>query len=86
MRCAVNVIIYWWRKRMDKQKGFLEKVRESDSGKNIMFLDRRNGKIMGLASTLNLIVCDTKLSEQYEIRKVDGNIYIQSKPHIENLD
>ena len=40
---------------MDKEKGLLEMIMEKDSGKNVMFKDRRTGNIMGLASTLNLI-------------------------------
>lgn len=70
----------------EKQKGFLEIVSESESGKNVMFKDRRNGKVMGLASTLNAINRDPVLNAQYEIRKVDGNVFIQSKKHVENLE
>lgn len=71
---------------MDKEPGLLELVMEKDSGKNVMFKDRRTGKVMALASTLNLINKDPELQAQYRIKKIDGNIFIQSKKHVENLD
>lgn len=71
---------------MEKEKGLLELVSQSKTGKNVMFKDRRFGNVMAIASTLNLINNDPVLQSQYEIKHRGDSIYIQSKKHVENLE